>query len=154
MLYCRKKRHLYQQKGKILQAVIGGGMEIIMNPGDMKILICDDSIMVQKKMKTLLQGNGFTQIFEAKDGEAAVEAYKNIQPDVVFMDIVMPGKSGVEALAEIRAMDPQAKVIMASSIGTQSNLKEAIDKGAYDFLQKPIEDAQVLKLLGRITGQK
>ena len=121
-----------------------------MQPNEIRVLVCDDSVMVQKKMSLLLKENGYTAIYEAKDGQAAVDTYKQINPHIVFMDIVMPVKTGVDALAEIIEYDPSAKVVMASSVGTQGNLKEAIEKGAYDFLQKPIEDAGVLKLLERI----
>jgi len=121
-----------------------------MKPEEIRILICDDSIMVQKKMSDLLKSSGYTNIFAAKDGQAAVDRYKEVNPHLVFMDIVMPVKSGVEALEEIMAFDSSAKIIMASSIGTQSNLKEAIEKGAFDFLQKPIEDSKVLKLISGI----
>jgi len=124
-----------------------------MQPSEMKILICDDSIMVQKKMSDLLKSNGYPIVFQARDGQAAVNTYKELRPHVVFMDIVMPVKTGVEALTEIIAFDPQARVFMASSIGTQSNVQEAILRGAVDFLQKPVEDAQVLKLLANICKQ-
>ena len=121
-----------------------------MQPCEIRVLICDDSVMVQKKMSLLLKENGYINLYEAKDGQAAVDTYKQVEPHIVFMDIVMPIKTGIDALAEIIEFDPSAKVVMASSIGTQSNLKEAIEKGAYDFLQKPIDDTSVLKLLDRI----
>ena len=121
-----------------------------MQPCEIRVLICDDSVMVQKKMSLLLKENGYINLYEAKDGQAAVDTYKQVEPHIVFMDIVMPIKTGIDALSEIIEFDPSAKVVMASSIGTQSNLKEAIEKGAYDFLQKPIDDTSVLKLLDRI----
>ena len=123
-----------------------------MQPSEIRILVCDDSIMIQKKMESLLSAKGYTQIFSAKDGDAAVEAYKAYRPHIVFMDIVMPGKSGIEALTEIMTLDPKAKVVMASSIGTQNNLKEAIEKGACSFLQKPIDDAQVMTVIKAVVG--
>ena len=127
---------------------------VSMQPSEMRILICDDSIMVQKKLEILLKGNGYTNLFTAKDGQEAVDVYKEIRPHVVFMDIVMPVKSGVEALGEIIAFDPSAMVVMASSLGTQGNLKEAIEKGARAFLQKPIEDEQALKVLASVLNAK
>ena len=66
------------------------------------------------------------------------------------MDIVMPKKTGVEALKEIKNINPKAKVVMASSVGTQANLKEAIEAGVYDFLQKPITDSDIEKILSRL----
>ena len=61
-----------------------------MNISEMKVLVCDDSILVRKKLSDLLKKTGITQIIEAKDGVQAVELYKENKPDIVFMDIVMP----------------------------------------------------------------
>lgn len=118
-----------------------------MNNTNIKILICDDSILIRKKMKDILTKNNYTNICEASDGEQAVEIYKSSSPDIVFMDIVMPKKSGVDALKDIKIYDSSARVVIASSIGTQGNLKAAIDAGAYDFLQKPISEEALLKVL-------
>ena len=114
---------------------------------ELKVLVCDDSMFIRKKMKECLARFGVTKIFEAADGEKAVNRYAEANPDIVFMDIIMPGKSGVEALKDIMSIDPDAKVVMASSVGTQGNLKEAVSVGAFDFIQKPIEDCAVLKIL-------
>ena len=118
----------------------------------LKVLICDDSIFVRKKMKDAVAAAGVTEIIEASDGQQAVDKYKAEKPNLVFMDIIMPVKTGVDALKEIREFDKSAKVIMASSVGTQANLKEAIVAGAFDFLQKPIEDAAVKKIIDKIKG--
>lgn len=118
----------------------------------MKILICDDSMFVRKKMRDAVVKAGVTDIVEASDGQQAVDKYKQEKPDLCFMDIIMPIKTGVDALKEIREFDKGAKVIMASSVGTQANLKEAIVAGAYDFLQKPIDDAAVKKIIDKIKG--
>lgn len=117
-----------------------------------KVLICDDSILVRKQMKDHLTSLNNVEFDEATDGIQAVEKYKNFRPDVVFMDIVMPEKTGIDALIEILAYDKNAKVVMASSVGTQSKLKNAIEAGAFDFLQKPIEMDQIDKILNAISN--
>lgn len=117
---------------------------------DIKILICDDSMFARKKLGMFIMSLGVETVFEAADGEDAVAKYKENNPDIVFMDIVMPKLTGIEALKQIKEYDKDAKVIMASSVGTQSHLKEAIVNGAYDFVQKPIDDAQVEKLIRNI----
>lgn len=114
---------------------------------DLKVLICDDSILIRKKLEQYFASHGCSQVEQAADGNQAVEKYKVMRPDLVLMDIVMPLKSGIDALKEIRQYDPKARVVMASSVGTQSHLKEAILAGAFDFLQKPIEEPQLEKLL-------
>ncbi len=122
-----------------------------MNISELKVLICDDSILVRKKLTEVLKKAGITLLFEAKDGVQAVDTYKTIKPDLVFMDIVMPVKTGLDALVEIREFDPNAKVVMASTIGTQSHLVSAIKAGAYDFLQKPVKDEDINKILTKLT---
>ena len=121
---------------------------------DIKVQISDDSVLVRKKMKDHLATLGITTVFEAVNGNEAVETYKANKPDVVFMDIVMPEKSGVEALIDILAYDSSAKVVMASSVGTQDNLKIAIAAGAYEFLQKPINFDDVTKIIEKIAERK
>ena len=121
-----------------------------MNISELKVLICDDSILVRRKLTDVLKKAGIVAVFEAKDGVQAVENYKAIKPDLVFMDIVMPAKTGLDALVEIREFDPDAKVVMASTIGTQSHLVSAIKAGAYEFLQKPVKDDDVNKIIAKI----
>ncbi len=122
-----------------------------MNISELKVLICDDSILVRKKLTEVLKKAGISVLFEAKDGVQAVEVYKTVKPDIVFMDIVMPVKTGLDALVEIREFDADAKVVMASTIGTQSHLVSAIKAGAYDFLQKPVKDEDISKILAKLT---
>lgn len=118
-----------------------------MNIDDMKVLICDDSILSRKKFKDCIVSLGCKDTYEAADGEEVVSIYKEVKPDLVFMDIVMPKKDGIDAVKEIIAFDPNAKIVMASSVGTQSFLKDAIKAGATDFLQKPIDGEQVKRLI-------
>ena len=124
-----------------------------MKISELKILICDDSILVRKKLTDILKKLGITAVNEAVDGVEAVELYKEYNPDLVFMDIVMPIKTGLEALVEIKEYDNNAKVVMASTIGTQSNLVTAIKAGAYEFLQKPVNDEDVLKVLNSLIKE-
>jgi len=114
------------------------------------ILICDDSAVLRKTLAYMLKDWGIETILEAKNGEEAVELYLEHRPDLVFMDIVMPKKSGLEALTEIRAKDPSARVVMASSTGTKKNLMTAIEGGSLDFIQKPFEKESVHTILRRI----
>ena len=112
-----------------------------------KILVCDDSMMIKKKMKGLLTAYGIKNIYEASNGKEAVEKFVETQPDITFMDIVMPEMTGVEALKIIKTSAADAVIITATSIGTEGNLSEAIKHGASDFLQKPVEEEQLVKLL-------
>ncbi len=120
------------------------------NNGKSVVLVCDDSVLVRSMMRDLMQNEGGVgEVIEARDGLEAVALYREHRPDLVFMDIVMPQKNGLEALTEIRGYDRAARVVMASSTGTHKNLKAAIDAGACDFIQKPFEKEVVLDILHR-----
>lgn len=110
-------------------------------------LICDDSLLVRKKLKELLLECGCEKIIEADNGQQAVELYQANNPDIVFMDIVMPVLDGIEALRQIRSIDPQAHVVMVSSVGTKTNLMDALKVGAKDFIQKPYDKEQIAKII-------
>ena len=91
---------------------------------------------------------------EGKNGSEAVELYKSEKPDLVFMDIVMPEKDGNTALSEIKEFDNEAVIIIVSSVGTQDQLKKAIQLGAKDFIQKPFEKNQIQEIIELRLGGK
>lgn len=124
-----------------------------MKENDFKILIADDSILSRRKLKNCLNSLGYHNIIEAVDGVVAVEMYKAEQPDLVFMDIVMPNKYGIDALTDIIAFCPSAKVVMLSSTGTKSNITDSIKAGAFEFLLKPFTNTQVKEILSRIEKE-
>lgn len=114
-----------------------------------KFLVCDDSILARKQIKDIISELGEPVIIEATDGEKCIEAYKEHQPDMVFLDIVMPNKDGNIAIQEIMSVDKDAVIIIVSSVGTQSQLKCALEAGATDFIQKPIEKSQVIEAINK-----
>lgn len=118
-----------------------------MNPSAYKILIVDDSLLARKKLKDCLAGLDYTNVIEATDGESAVELYRTEQPALVFMDIVMPKKYGIDALKEIKSLNKDAVVVMLSSTGTKSNITDAVKAGASDFMTKPFTIRQVYDVL-------
>lgn len=112
-----------------------------------KILIGDDSILARKQLKDVILSLGTPTFFEASNGQDSIDVYKRESPDLVFLDIVMPVKDGNAAIREIREYDPNADIIIVSSVGTQSQLKAAIEAGAKDFIQKPLSADQVKRAL-------
>jgi two-component system chemotaxis response regulator CheY len=118
---------------------------------EMSVLVCDDSMFARKSLCMFIATLGVKNIFEAADGKEAVEKYTANKPNVVFMDIVMPVITGIDALVKIKEINPDAKVVMASSVGTQNHLKAAIKAGASDFLQKPVSNEQVQKILENVA---
>jgi two-component system chemotaxis response regulator CheY len=117
-----------------------------------RILITDDTIFTRTMLKSVLSANGFDEIIEAGDGQEAVDQYKAHKPSVVLMDITMPNKDGIAALEEIRAFDPEAKVIMCTAMGQKNMVVEAIRSGATDFIVKPFQTNRVLDSVRRALG--
>lgn len=115
-----------------------------MAANDIKFMICDDSILARKNLIDMLNTFGYANILEVSNGQDAVDTYKAERPAIVLLDIVMPVKDGITATKEIMKMDPDACIIIVSSVGTQTHLREAIKSGAKDFVQKPIE-SELLK---------
>lgn len=121
---------------------------------ELTVLICDDSVLIRKKLKGALEKCRCKEILEAENGQVGVDMAKEHNPDLVFMDIVMPDKDGIEALTEIKEYNDQIKVVMASSAGTQSHLKEALKRGAYDFIQKPVTLEAITHVIERILKEE
>ena len=110
-----------------------------------KILIVDDAAFMRMMIKDILTKNGYEVVAEAANGVEAVELYKSHQPDLVTMDITMPEMDGIEAVKQIKAVNPAAKVIMCSAMGQQSMVMDAIKAGANDFIVKPFQADRVLE---------
>ncbi len=100
----------------------------------------------------MLNSFGYDNVLEVSNGEDAVITYKKEKPDVVFLDIVMPVKDGITATKEIREFDPEAKIVVISSVGTQTHLREVIKAGAKDFIQKPVEKEILKQILENNLG--
>ena len=123
-----------------------------MNINDCKILICDDSILARKQIKDIIFSLGTPIILEASDGQSAIDLYKAEKPNLVFLDIVMPKKDGNIAIEEIMVFDKDAIIIIVSSVGTQSQLKCALEAGATDFIQKPFSKEHIIEALHKYIG--
>lgn len=119
---------------------------------DKKILLVDDAAFMRMLIKNTLTQNGYTNIIEAADGEIAVSMYESDKPDLVVMDITMPNKTGIEALKEIKAYDPNAKIVMCSAMGQETMVVEAIKLGALDFIVKPFKPDRILQTVSKIIG--
>lgn len=123
------------------------GDEDTMGTKVLKILVCDDSILSRRQMKNMLTSITECKITEAENGEVAITKYKEVKPDIVFLDIVMPVKDGLSTAKELKAFDPDAYMIIASSVGTQNSIKEALTAGVKDFVQKPIDKTQLMRII-------
>ena len=111
------------------------------------VLICDDAEYMREMITDILTKAGHEVVGHAKNGIDAVEMYKELKPDVVTMDIVMPEMSGVDALREIMKIDPDARVLMCTAIGQKALMKQAEEGGARGFVVKPFGPSDFLYAL-------
>jgi len=118
----------------------------------MKILIVDDSAFMRSMIMNILKDANH-EIIQATNGTEAVQVFSENKPDLIFMDIVMPDKDGVQALKEIKAIDPAAKVIMCTSVGGQEKIvNDAIQAGASDIITKPFRPEEITKVISNVEN--
>lgn len=114
------------------------------------VLVCDDAIFMRTLISDILAQAGYEVIGEAETGIQAVERFKELSPDLVTMDIVMPDMGGIDAVREIIKIAPSAKILMCSAMGQQALVVEAIQAGARDFIVKPFQPSRVLEAVQRV----
>ena len=114
------------------------------------VLIVDDSSIMRRIMKNILTKNGYEVVGEASDGKTGVKKYKELRPDIVTMDVVMDEMDGLEALSRIMGENPDASVVMVSSMGQEVMVRDAIVLGAKNYLLKPFEEQQVIDALKKL----
>ena len=116
------------------------------------ILLVDDAAFMRMMLKDILVKNGYEVLGEAENGLKAVEKYKELNPDLVIMDITMPEMDGIEAVQELKKINPSAAVIMCSAMGQQSIVIEAIQSGAKDFIVKPFQADRIIEAVRKVIG--
>jgi two-component system chemotaxis response regulator CheY len=99
-----------------------------------RVLIADDAAFMREMLRDILMDSDFEVVGEAANGDEAVSSYRELNPDLLTLDIVMPGKSGLDALREILSHDPTACVVMCSALGQEALVMEALESGARDFV--------------------
>jgi two-component system, chemotaxis family, chemotaxis protein CheY len=115
-----------------------------------RLLVVDDALFMRKMICGVATEAGWEVVGEAGDGRTAVSLYQQLHPDLVTMDLVMPVMGGLEALRHIRAIDPDAKVIVVTALDQKQVLMDSIRDGAIDFIVKPFERERVLNLLVKL----
>lgn len=118
-----------------------------------KLMITDDAAFMRMTLKKMVTDAGYEVVAEAADGKQAVELYEEHKPDLVTMDITMPEMNGIEALEQIKANHPNAKIVMCSAMGQQNMVVDAIQKGAVDFIVKPFDEARIREALEKALSR-
>jgi two-component system chemotaxis response regulator CheY len=116
-----------------------------------RVLIADDASFMRQMIRDIIEPEGFEVVGEASDGVEVVDKFRKLHPDVVMMDIVMPKRSGIDAVKAIKADAPSARVVMCSALGQEALVTEAIQAGAKDFIVKPFKPDAVLATLRKVV---
>jgi two-component system chemotaxis response regulator CheY len=109
---------------------------------------------MRQMIKEIVESEGHEVVAEASDGVEAIDKYKAHHPDVVTMDIVMPRRSGIDAVKGILEIDGTARVVMCSALGQETLVTEALQAGAKDFIVKPFKPDAVLKTLAKVLEKE
>ena len=116
-----------------------------------KVMVVDDAAFMRLRACRVLQDNGH-EVLQAENGADAVRQYAEHRPDAVLLDITMPEMDGLQALKEIRKIDPLARVAMVTAMGQQAIVMEALRAGAKDFILKPFQPDRVLGALNKLLA--
>jgi len=117
-----------------------------------KVLVVDDALFMRSMIKDILKNSGkYDVVGEASNGKDAVVRFKELLPDLVTMDIVMPGMDGIEATREILKHDPKARIVMCSALGQEPLVIESIAAGAKDFIVKPFTPEKVIQVMDHVA---
>jgi two-component system chemotaxis response regulator CheY len=114
-----------------------------------RILVVDDAAFMRKMVKDALLAAGHEIVGEAGNGAEAVARFQELKPDLLTLDITMPEKDGLAALADIIGSDPDARVVMCSALGQETKVVQALKLGAKDFVVKPFQADRVVEAVGK-----
>ncbi len=118
------------------------------------IMIVDDELFFRKLLRDILEEEGFTSILDAEDGSDAIEKYFKHRPEIVVMDIYMPGKNGIDATKEILSLDKDARVLICSGTGYDDDVIFASKIGARGVILKPFIPNEVLEIIHTALDEK
>jgi len=116
-----------------------------------RVLIADDALFMREMIKEIIQQGGYEVVGEATNGSEAVSKHRELKPDITTMDIVMPIKSGIQAVQDIRKECADARIVIISALGQDSLVIEALKVGAKDFIVKPFKADKVLEVMKKVA---
>lgn len=119
-----------------------------------RLMVVDDSRVMEYHFRRLLADSDFEIAAYCENGEEAIASYEEVRPDVITMDIIMPGIDGLETAKIIMEAHPEARIVMVSSLADDSSMDEAEAVGAKTFLYKPIDREHLISALEQALGKK
>lgn len=115
-----------------------------------KIFIVDDSYFMREMLKTILSKENYIIAGEAADGYEAIEKLQTVETDLVTLDIAMEHMDGLQTLERLIEYSPEMKIVMCSAMGQKPIVKDALEKGARDFIVKPFTSSKVLETIKKV----
>ncbi len=115
-----------------------------------RILVADDASFMRQMIREIVEAEGHEVVSEASDGVEASDMFRAHHPELVTMDIVMPRRSGIDAVKAILELDAGANVVMCSALGQETLVTEALQAGAKDFIVKPFKPDSVIKTIQKV----
>ena len=116
-----------------------------------RALVVDDSPYIQKELSKILENHGCEVVGTAANGLEGVKKYKELKPDFVTLDLVMPQMGGIQTLTLLKKIDPDATVIMVSSMSGKDKIMECAKAGAKHYILKPFEDEKIAEVLNKVV---
>ncbi|MCE5300729.1 MAG: response regulator [Spirochaetia bacterium] len=117
-----------------------------------RIVLADDAAFMRMMLKNILVAGGYEVVGEAGNGREAIEKYRELKPDMLISDMVMPEMGGIDVIRNVMAEFPTANIVICSAIGQQALVIEAIQAGAKDYIVKPFEQSNVIETVSKILG--
>jgi two-component system chemotaxis response regulator CheY len=118
-----------------------------------RLLIADDAAIIREMIKDAAQNAGWEVVAQANNGQMAIDMFQEFRPDVCTLDLVMPEFDGMHALRGIKAIDPDAKVVVVSALEQKSVLKDTFSIGASDFIVKPFQQSALINTLESLIAE-
>lgn len=117
-----------------------------------KIMIVDDSVIIRQRLREVFRSKGFDVVAEVDNGERAIMKFREHKPDIVTMDISLPGISGIETVKKLIEIDSDVKIIMITAMGERTTVMQAIKLGAVNFIVKPFQEDKVIEVIYEVLG--
>jgi two-component system chemotaxis response regulator CheY len=116
------------------------------------VLVVDDTEFMVKVLEDIFSAEGY-RVHTARNGDEAIERYVEVLPDLVTLDVVMPGLDGIAVLGKLRELDPSSRIVMVSAVGLEAKVMEAIKMGARNYVLKPFDRERVLEVARRALDE-
>lgn len=119
-------------------------------PAKKNVLIVDDATFIRNRIKKVVEKIEYADVIgEASNGDDAIKLYKELKPDLVTMDLIMPQSDGVKAIEEIMKYDKKAKIVVISAMGQELTITDALGKGAKEYIKKPFKEEDIYRTIER-----